>query len=209
MKTLKKLRILIIAGASGVGKGEQIKRLVKKYPHLFYFSISVTTRPPGENEVHGRDYFFVSLEEFNRMEKEGLFVETNPYATSHRYGTLKSEIEKAFSLGKIVLFDVEINGALGIFNQYPDETLIIFLDASEEASLKRLNNPNTRKRDNIPGRIANIAEQRAKAYASENVLYLVDTSNMEIPKVFERVDALFDAEVSFRNSAKVIDPVLS
>ncbi len=203
MKNLKKLRILIIAGASGVGKGEQIKRLKEKYPERFYFSISACTRPQGDTEVDGRDYFFVTPQEFDRMDKEDLFIETNPYATKHRYGTLKSEVEKAFSMDKIVLFDVEINGALAIYNQYPDETLIIFLDATDEEAFKRLNNPNTRKRDNIPGRIANIKEQRAIAYASLQVLHLIDTSQMSIEKVFQRTDTIVEAEIKFRNSAKV------
>jgi guanylate kinase len=151
-----KLWIFCIAGGSGAGKTSVVRKLLDKYPELTYFSVSGTTRPIGSGEVDGKDYFYFKSEEFTEMEENGLFIETNPFATGSRYGTLLSEFEKARSQGKVLIVDCEVNGAFNIISKYKDNTASIFLDVTDAEAYMRLSNASTRKREMITARIKNL-----------------------------------------------------
>lgn len=204
MKSIKPLEILGIVGASGAGKGEQIKLLLKNFPETFYFCVSGTTRPlDSETEVEGKDYYHFSWDRFHEMEDAKMFAETNAYATSHRYGTLKSELEKAKSMGRIALLDIEINGAISIFELYPDTSAFVFLDVSREEALRRFKNPGTRKRENIPERIENIEQQHLIALDHECISRFFLTDGMPVKKLYHRIRDFFQSERDFRLSVKM------
>lgn len=104
--------LIVISGPSGVGKSTLIGKVRANMPEL-EFSISCTTRAPRTGEVHGREYYFLSEEEFLRREENKEFIETAG-VFAHRYGTLKSEVMNRLTAGKSVLLDIDVQGALSI-----------------------------------------------------------------------------------------------
>lgn len=104
--------LIVISGPSGVGKSTLIGKVRANMPDL-EFSISCTTRAPRTGEIHGREYYFLSEEEFLRREANNEFIETAG-VFAHRYGTLKSEVMTRLLAGKSVLLDIDVQGALSI-----------------------------------------------------------------------------------------------
>jgi guanylate kinase len=102
-------KVFVITGPSGVGKGTLISRLLQGVPDL-ELSISATTRAPREGEVDGRDYHFLSSEEFDRRIRDEDFLEFATYS-GNRYGTLRSEVERRLSAGRSVVLEIEVQGA--------------------------------------------------------------------------------------------------
>lgn len=196
------LQIVCIAGGSGVGKTTLKNKCIEHHPEKFTFSISATTRPKGEFEIDGKDYFFLSPEEFSLYEDKNLFIETNPFATGHRYGTLLAELERAQREEKILIVDCEVNGAISIFNEYPGSTFPIFLDGDDHVVQKRLENSGTRKRDKIPERIKNLQEQRVKARESGIFKLNWDTSRMNELFVFSIIETVLLEEIRYRKHFK-------
>ncbi len=141
--------IYIISAPSGTGKTTIIKRLMRnKIPRL-HFSISCTTRKPREKERDGRDYFFISAEEFNKLIKEDAFME---YANVHQYlyGTLKEEVLPFLEKGYDVLLDIDVQGGLKIKEKYPDSVLIFMippsmLELERRLSKRRFNSDEEKK----------------------------------------------------------------
>lgn len=132
-------KLLIITAPSGAGKTTVVHHLLRTFPDQLAFSISATTRSPRPNEVHGRDYYFISNEEFQRRVAAHEFVEWEEVYPGKFYGTLRSEIERLWALNKTVLFDIEVIGATNLKNCYPDESLAVFIaPPSEQVLLERL-----------------------------------------------------------------------
>jgi guanylate kinase len=102
-------KVFVITGPSGVGKGTLISKLLERVPDL-ELSISATTRPPREGEVDGRDYHFLTLEEFDRRIETEDFLEFATYS-GNRYGTLRSEVRRRLDAGRSVLLEIEVQGA--------------------------------------------------------------------------------------------------
>ncbi len=198
------LWILCIAGGSGVGKTTVVKRLLKSYPDETSFSVSATTRLAGASETDGVDYYYYSLRQFNEMEQKGLFIETNPFATGHRYGTLLSELKRAREENKVMIVDCEVNGAMAIHKKYPGVTTCIFLDASDQEAEGRLQNAGTRKREKIPERIENLRKQRIIANESGIFQLVFDTTGIAEEIVFSVVNSHFLVEFETRKGLKVL-----
>ncbi len=102
-------KVFVITGPSGVGKGTLISRLRERVPEL-ELSVSATTREPRQGEAEGRDYHFLSSDEFDRLAREGAFLEHATYS-GHRYGTLRSEVERRLRAGRPVVLEIEVQGA--------------------------------------------------------------------------------------------------
>ncbi|NPA15854.1 MAG: guanylate kinase [Deferribacteres bacterium] len=132
----KKGIIFVVSAPSGAGKTTFCRRVLSELEGIV-FSVSYTTRPPRENEVHGRDYFFVSREEFLRMVEEGKFVE---YAEvyGNLYGTSKEFIEGYVEQGVDVLLDIDVQGAEKILSYYSDAVGIFIFPPSLEVLRQRL-----------------------------------------------------------------------
>ncbi len=126
--------LAVVSGFSGAGKGTLMKELLRRYDN-YALSISATTRSPREGEAHGREYFFVSEEEFDRMVREEQLLEYARYV-KHSYGTPKSYVMEQLQAGKDVILEIEIQGALKVKEKFPD-TVLLFVSAPDAAELKR------------------------------------------------------------------------
>jgi guanylate kinase len=119
-------KLIVISAPSGAGKTSIVHQLLKDIPELS-FSVSASSRKRREDEVHGKDYYFLGVEGFNKKINEDAFLEWEQVYENQYYGTLKSEIERIWSEGKTIIFDVDVIGGLNIKKQYPKECLSIFI----------------------------------------------------------------------------------
>lgn len=118
-------KLIVFSAPSGSGKTTLINMLRNEFPEL-EFSVSATTRPSRGSEKNGVEYFFLTQEEFENMAENGEFVE---YKTvyGNLYGTLKSFVEKSIQTGKHIMFDIDVQGGIAIKEQYPEDTVMIFI----------------------------------------------------------------------------------
>jgi len=133
----EKGKIVIVSGPSGVGKSTICKEILKKLNYI-YLSVSVTTRPKSEAEVDGQDYWFVSEEDFRERIEKGLLLE---YAEvfGHFYGTPKDKVDEALQAEKVVILEIDVQGAIKAKAVFPDAVMIFILAPSEKDLAKRLN----------------------------------------------------------------------
>lgn len=129
-------KIIIITAPSGSGKTTLVKRLLAAYPALA-FSVSACTRQPRPGEVDGKDYHFFTEEAFQQLIAEDAFVEWEMVYTGKYYGTLKSEMTRIWNEGKTPLVDIDVKGALAIQQQYPHNSLSIFIQAPSIEELRK------------------------------------------------------------------------
>jgi len=152
-------KIIIFTAPSGSGKTTIVRHLLKKYDFLG-FSVSATNRKKRTKEIDGKDYYFLTSEKFQRKIKEEAFVEWEEVYDNQYYGTLKSEIERLWSKGKHVVFDIEVKGATNIKNIYPDNSLAIFVRPPSMAELqRRLTNRKTESASSLKKRLARAEEE--------------------------------------------------
>ncbi|GIV29380.1 MAG: guanylate kinase [Bacteroidia bacterium] len=147
-------KLIVFSGPSGSGKTTIVQALLNKYPHVFGFSVSATTRPMRKGEIHGKHYYFISKEEFQNKIDNNEFIEWEQVYEGLYYGTLKSEIERLHQLKKHVLFDIDVEGGLNIKKLYPDKTLTIFVMPPDIEELKkRLKARQTENEENFNKRV--------------------------------------------------------
>lgn len=133
-------KVFVVAGPSGAGKDTLIKKVLETTPDVRY-SVSATTRRPGEGEVDGRDYYFLSDSEFTDLAGNGAFLEWEE-VFGNRYGTLKSEVEKAAAAGKDLLLELDVKGALNVKSKIDKAVLIFIVPPSLEELKERLKDRN-------------------------------------------------------------------
>ncbi|MCS7085201.1 MAG: guanylate kinase [Bacteroidia bacterium] len=133
---MNKAKAVILTAPSGSGKTTIGRELMRRFPAL-RFSVSATTRPPRPGEIHGRDYYFLTPEEFDRHIVSGSFVEWEEVYSGMRYGTLRSEIERIVAEGGVPLFDVDVQGAKRLC-EYFDALAIFILPPSKQELENRL-----------------------------------------------------------------------
>jgi len=133
----RKGRVVIVSGPSGVGKSTICKEIVKRLDYV-YLSVSVTTRPKSEAEINGQDYWFVSEEDFQDRIDRGLLLE---YAEvfGHLYGTPKDKVEEALQAGKVVILEIDVQGAIKTKVVFPDAVTVFILPPSAKELAERLN----------------------------------------------------------------------
>ena len=119
-------KLIVISAPSGAGKTSIIHQLLKNITELS-FSVSASSREKRDNEVHAKDYYFLGIEGFQQKIKEDAFLEWQKVYENQYYGTLKSEVERIWSEGKTVIFDIDVVGGLNIKKQYPKQCLSIFI----------------------------------------------------------------------------------
>lgn len=152
MNKVKKGSLIILAAPSGSGKTTIAKQLLNDFANLV-FSISATTRKNRENEVEGRDYFFISEDEFKQKIESNEFVEWERFYDTY-YGTLKSFINEKLENGISVLFDIDVKGALNIKKQYADQALTLFImPPSVDELIRRLLARKTESEEDLKKRI--------------------------------------------------------
>jgi guanylate kinase len=128
--------VFVITGPSGVGKGTLIRGLLERVPELG-LAVSATTRAPRPGEHHGRDYHFLSAEEFDRRARAGEFVEHATYS-GRRYGTLRAELEGRQARGEPVVLEIEVQGARQVREAMPEALAVFIAPPSREALRARL-----------------------------------------------------------------------
>ena len=129
-------KIILITAPSGSGKTSIVKYLMKKFPSLA-FSVSATTRTPRKNEKEGTDYYFISEKDFKEKIHQKEFLEWEMVYEGKYYGTLKSDIERIWNENKIPVLDIDVQGAIHIQQQYPVNTITLFVQAPSTEELKR------------------------------------------------------------------------
>jgi guanylate kinase len=152
-------KLIIVTAPSGAGKTTIVHHLLKTFDTLA-FSVSATNRAQRAHETDKVDYYFLSTTEFRRRVNEGAFLEYEEVYDGQYYGTLRSECERLWDLGKCIVFDVDVKGALNIKRAYPDDSLAIFIQPPSEAVLlERLKNRKTETPESLRKRIARATEE--------------------------------------------------
>ena len=130
----EKGRLVVVSGFSGAGKGTLMKALMEQYGNDYALSVSATTRNPRPGERDGIDYFFVTTEKFEQMIEADELIEYAQYVNNY-YGTPKAYVQQQLDLGKNVILEIEIQGALKIKEQFPD-TILMFVTAPDACTLR-------------------------------------------------------------------------
>ena len=163
-------KLVIFSAPSGAGKSTLVNYLLPQFPALS-FSISATSRSPRGREQHGKDYYFLSSEEFKaRVAGDDLLEWEEVYAGTY-YGTLRSEVERIWAQGKVVVFDIDVVGALNLKRQFGDRALALFVQApSVEVLEQRLRGRGTDSEEKIQQRVAKATIEMARAPEFDTVV---------------------------------------
>ena len=185
---MKKGKILIFSAPSGSGKTTLLNHVMANIPEMA-FSVSATTRPPRGKEVNGREYYFLTMEDFKRRVENKEFLEWEEVYPGRCYGTLLSVIEQMQEEGKHVAFDVDVCGGVNIKKHYGDQALSIFIQApSIQVLRERLINRQTDSMDEIGKRLAKAAWEMEFAQGKFDRIVINDdleTAKREILKVVQ------------------------
>jgi guanylate kinase len=156
----KEGKLIVFSAPSGSGKTTIVHHLLTFSELKLDFSISATSRPSRGNEQNGKDYYFITAEEFKNHINNNDFIEWEEVYHDNFYGTLKSEINRIWSEGKNVIFDIDVKGGLNIKKQFPAQTLAIFVQPPtiEEMEM-RLRNRQTDSEEKIIERVAKASKE--------------------------------------------------
>jgi guanylate kinase len=167
---MHKGKVLIFSAPSGSGKTTIVQHLLNKYPSLG-FSISATTRPQRVSEVHGKDYYFISREEFKQHIKNNNLIEWEEVYPGRFYGTLVSEVQRLWSEGRHVVFDVDVVGGINLKEYFKDRALAVFVKVSSLKDLKdRLRQRNSESEESISVRLNKAEEEYGYADRFDAIL---------------------------------------
>lgn len=194
--------LLVLSSPSGGGKSTIARHLLEAREDVTY-SVSATTRPMREGEVDGRDYHFLSREEFTRRREAGEFAESAEYG-GHLYGTLRSEVERGLGEGRHVVMDIEVAGARQVRAQFPDSVQVFVLPPSAAELTGRLRKRNTEDAAAMARRLAIAAEELAAAGEYQYIVV-----NDDVVEAVGQVAAILDVEARrvqrITNLPRVID----
>ena len=160
--------LVVVSGFSGAGKGTLMKELLKRYDN-YALSISATTRAPREGETDGKEYFFVTKKQFEKMRDERKLIEYAQYVNNY-YGTPKEYVEQKMAEGKDVILEIEIQGALKVKKRFPDALLLFVTPPSAEELRRRLVGRGTETLEVINARLARAAEEASGMEAYDYLL---------------------------------------
>ena len=183
----KKGNLVIISGFSGAGKGTVVKGLMARYD-CYALSVSATTRAPREGEVNGREYFFKTREEFEKMIRQDALYEYAQYVSNY-YGTPKAYVQEQLDAGKDVIMEIEVQGALKVKEKNPKALLLFVTPPSAEELKKRLQGRGTETEEVINERMRRAADE---SELMDRYEYLVINDQLE--KCVEEVHQLIQRE---------------
>lgn len=181
---MKNPKLFVLSAPSGCGKTTIAHAIMERRPEIL-FSVSATSRSKRENEVHGKDYFFLSKKEFEECIQQENLVEWELIYGNY-YGTLKREVDRALENGVSMMFDIDVNGALSIKKHYPDDSVLIFIEPpSIEILIQRLTNRNTENNQSLQKRIERIPMEMERRF-----LFDARVINDDLTRAISEVDAL-------------------
>ncbi len=179
--------LMVISAPSGAGKTTLAKALLGRYEDL-RICVSHTTRPPRSGDVHGKDYYFVSHDEFDEMVGEDAFLEW-AHVHDQRYGTSHAELQKLRSEGHSVLFDVDYQGGISIMKAYPDAVSVFIQPPSLEELDQRIRNRATDSPEIINRRLEN-----AKFEMTQYPHYQYSIVNDDLESAIDAIESIYRAE---------------
>ncbi len=175
--SMNKGKLIVFSAPSGSGKTTIVRHLLGIKELNLEFSISATSREKRGEEIHSKDYYFLSAKEFKTKIKNDEFLEWEEVYRDNFYGTLKTEVERIWALGKHVIFDIDVSGGLRIKRKFPDETLAVFVKPPSIDELKiRLKKRKTESADKINMRIAKASAELATAPLFD---VIIENDNLE------------------------------
>ena len=186
MKDMRALQpIVIFTAPSGAGKTSIVKYLLQHAPDLS-FSVSAATRQAREGEVNGKDYYFLTLEDFQKKIQENDFAEWEMVYEGKYYGTLRSELGRIWDLGKVPILDIDVKGAIHVQRQYPAHTLTVFIQPPGVDELeRRLKSRGTETKESLETRI-NKAEYEMSFSKHFNAIII----NRDLPQACREAETL-------------------
>lgn len=191
-------KVLIFSAPSGAGKSTIVGHILGIWKDTMEFSISATSRAPRGTEQNGREYHFVSPDEFRRLISEDSFVEYEEVYKDHFYGTLKSEVERIWAAGHVIIFDVDVKGGVNLKKYFGEKALSIFIKApSVETLRQRLVKRGTDSPEAIAERVEKASQEMEYAPQFDYILINDDlaTAFGEVEKVVE--DFLDDGRLNY------------
>ena len=171
-------KLIVFSAPSGSGKTTIVRHLLKQPELNLAFSVSATSRPKRGNEVEGEDYYFLSVENFKSKIKSKAFLEWEEVYRDNFYGTLKTEVERIWALGKHVIFDIDVSGGLRIKRKFTEKSLAVFVKPPSIDELKiRLKKRQTEDEAKINMRIAKASAELATAPLFDEIIENDDLQN--------------------------------
>ena len=188
MKLNQRGLLVVISGPSGVGKGTVRKALFELEGHDLVYSISMTTRPPRVGEVDGEDYYFVTKEEFQKRIQEDKFLEYAEFVGNY-YGTPRDKVEEQIELGKEVVLEIEVEGALQVREKAKDGVFVFIAPPTKEALFRRLLRRGTEDPKSIQKRMDKAEREFPLAHKYDYIVV-----NDEVTNAADRILAIIRAE---------------
>ena len=181
-------KVIIFSAPSGAGKSTVVNHILGLHPEI-EFSISATSRAPRGQEQHGVEYYFFSADEFRQMISEDKFVEYEEVYAGSFYGTLKSEVERIWAKGHVIIFDIDVQGGVNLKRIFGDQAFSVFIQApSVEVLRERLVGRGTDTAEAIERRVAKAAsEMEFAAGKFDHVLI-----NDDLTKTFAEAERIID-----------------
>jgi guanylate kinase len=187
-KNINKGKLIVFSAPSGSGKTTLVRHLLKLKELNLEFSISATSREKRGDEIDGKDYYYLSLKEFKNNIKSDAFLEWEEVYRDNFYGTLNSEVERIWAMGKHVIFDIDVSGGLRIKRKFPEQTLAIFVKPPSIDELKiRLKKRKTESEDKINMRVAKASAELATAPLFDCVIVNSDLDDA-LNEAYRKVD---------------------
>ncbi len=181
--------LLVLSGPSGVGKTTIAHRILQRFDGVF--SVSATTRPQGASERDGEDYLFVTHERFEELRSEGAFLESAEVFGKHAYGTLRQPVEEQLLDGKLVILDIDVQGAAQVRESMPDAFMLFILPPSDEELRRRLESRGRDEPEAIERRFAEAQHEIRQAMTRD--LYDAFVTNVDLDQAVTEACELVEA----------------